>query len=241
MQQLRRAFRGANAVHYLAILAMAVGGILSAIGMGSAWLVAEEKGTSCEFYFYSRSFESSGCSSSVMEQYYKCDEEYCGNCKRAGEASLCFSVFGLIMAMITILLTTKRVLNDRPKDFAGRHLKWVTVFCALSVGSFWFLSWMVFLGGCEGSLGDFQSSSPHTGFVLTFLAMCTAVFSLVCCVITPENTPPGPSIQGGAPQSDDPQVQDSELNDAGALPEGEPDGEEDEDMVAIEHLFTSSH
>mmetsp|Transcript_17008 Transcript_17008/g.32288 ORF Transcript_17008/g.32288 Transcript_17008/m.32288 type:complete len:240 (-) Transcript_17008:212-931(-) len=234
MQQLKRAFRGANAVHYLGILAMAVGGILSAIGMGSAWLVAEEKVTKCEFYFYSRSFESSGCSSSVSEQYYKCDEGYCGRCKSAGEASLCFSVFGLIMSVITILLIIKRVLNDKPKDFAGRHLKWVTVLSALSVASFWFLSWMIFLGGCEGSLGDFESSSPHTGFVLTFLAMCTAVFSLVCCVITPENTPPGPSMQGDGPRSDDPQPQDDDLNEAGTLPEGDPVAEEEGDMSARE-------
>eukprot|EP00466_Bigelowiella_natans_P013621 jgi/Bigna1/63924/fgenesh1_kg.63_\ len=142
---------------------MATGLILCCIAMGGAWI----RGTSsndCETFFYARSLTEDNCEGFTTGQYYAatCNgQSFCRACQDAGKGMLCLGVFGLIVGTISILISIKRALKDLSQVL-------------------FFLSWLVFLGRCEASLGEFSSSSPHTAFVLMFLAMCLAGFSMVC-------------------------------------------------------------
>jgi len=182
MRSVRSAFRGVNALHYVAILLMAGAFVLAALGTGGAWLVAR-KGD-CTAYFYARSLSESGCEGFDNTQYYKCGESFCKGCEGGGKGMLCLSVFGLITSVISILLTLKRVFRDIPKDWASRNIKKVSVGCSGFATILYLLSWIVFLSACESSLGYFDSNEPHTGFVLMFLAMCASAGSCVMNLIT---------------------------------------------------------
>eukprot|EP00465_Bigelowiella_longifila_P015585 CAMPEP_0185255904 /NCGR_PEP_ID=MMETSP1359-20130426/4965_1 /TAXON_ID=552665 /ORGANISM="Bigelowiella longifila, Strain CCMP242" /LENGTH=252 /DNA_ID=CAMNT_0027840121 /DNA_START=492 /DNA_END=1250 /DNA_ORIENTATION=+ len=160
---------------------MITGLILGCIAMGGAWI----RGTidNCETFFYARSLTEQNCAGFTTGQYYAatCNgRSFCRACQEAGKGMLCLGVFGLIFGTLSILISIKRVLKDRPQDWAGRNLKKISVALSVTTSLLFFLAWLVFLGRCEASLGDFSSSSPHTGFVLMFLAMCLAGLSMVC-------------------------------------------------------------
>eukprot|EP00471_Norrisiella_sphaerica_P006923 CAMPEP_0184488698 /NCGR_PEP_ID=MMETSP0113_2-20130426/13091_1 /TAXON_ID=91329 /ORGANISM="Norrisiella sphaerica, Strain BC52" /LENGTH=209 /DNA_ID=CAMNT_0026871661 /DNA_START=383 /DNA_END=1012 /DNA_ORIENTATION=+ len=150
--------------------------------MGGAWIRATDG--PCEAYFYGRSLVEENCIGFVTGQYYKCEASFCSPCQEAGKAMLCLGVFGLISGMLTILVIVKRILKDLPQDWAGRNLKKLSIGISLFTAVLWFLAWLVFLGACESNLGDFGSSTPHTGFVLMFLAMCLAAVSMTFNIFT---------------------------------------------------------
>jgi len=196
MQALKSVFKGLNAIHYLSIASMLTALVLACLSMGGAWIRATDG--PCEAYFYGRSLVEENCIGFVTGQYYKCEASFCSPCQEAGKAMLCLGVFGLISGMLTILVIVKRILKDLPQDWAGRNLKKLSIGISLFTAVLWFLAWLVFLGACESNLGiafwiiyfvfvmlkwtqrkgynvkwigDFGSSTPHTGFVLMFLAM----------------------------------------------------------------------
>ncbi|GAB5356933.1 hypothetical protein AAMO2058_000330800 [Amorphochlora amoebiformis] len=188
MQTIRQAFNGANILHYIGLGIMSCAVILAASSIGSAWIKAK-KGD-CTFYLYARTFTVDDCSLSQVMQYYECNDSYCSKCRTAGEVLLVMGVFGMIVGSIEILLTLKRVFNDTPQDWAGKNMRKVTSFVCLLCSVLWLISWIAFLGGCESALGDFDSSSPHTGFVLMFFAMILAGVVFLCDVLAPNKRPP---------------------------------------------------
>jgi len=181
MQAIKSVFQRGYLLHYLSMASMITGLILGCIAMGGAWI----RGTidNCETFFYARSLTEQNCAGFTTGQYYAatCNgRSFCRACQEAGKGMLCLGVFGLIFGTLSILISIKRVLKDRPQDWAGRNLKKISVALSVTTSLLFFLAWLVFLGRCEASLGDFSSSSPHTGFVLMFLAMCLAGLSMVC-------------------------------------------------------------
>jgi len=182
MQAIKSAFQGANFLHYLSMASMATGLILCCIAMGGAWIRGISS-NDCETFFYARSLTEDNCEGFTTGQYYAatCNgQSFCRACQDAGKGMLCLGVFGLIVGTISILISIKRALKDLSQDWAGRNLKKISVGVSMTTAVLFFLSWLVFLGRCEASLGEFSSSSPHTAFVLMFLAMCLAGFSMVC-------------------------------------------------------------
>ncbi len=176
------AFRGVYYFLYLGALLGIASIALACISAGSVWVKGSRDG--CRAWFSPRSYEVTDCDASGKFSYSSCGEGFCNGCKTSGQALICFVVFGVLSSMTALLMTLKRRLGDAPKDWAGRHIRWVTAGSFLSASVFWFLGILSFLGGCEGRVKSFDNKSPHTGFALLFLAMCGAFGAAACSVIS---------------------------------------------------------